>query len=69
MLSAAEHGPGAALARSSIVGSCIETGRLLRLPGPELPGRYAYHLIYPAHRRLRPAAQAFADWLLKQANS
>jgi LysR family glycine cleavage system transcriptional activator len=34
------------------------------LPGPRLPARWGYHVVYPAHRRLRPAAQVFIDWLL-----
>jgi LysR family glycine cleavage system transcriptional activator len=64
MLEAAAHGLGAALARSRIAAPWLASGRLRRLPGPELPGRYAYHVVYPAHRRLRPAARAFVDWLL-----
>lgn len=63
-LEAAAAGLGAALARSRIVMPWIGSGRLVRLPGPELPSRWAYHVVYPAHRRLRPAAQAFVDWLL-----
>lgn len=64
MLEAAAHGLGAALARTHIVAPWLASGRLRRLPGPELPARYAYHVVYPAHRRLRPAARAFVDWLL-----
>lgn len=66
MLEAAAHGLGAALARSRIAEPWLASGRLRRLPGPELPGRYAYHVVYPAHRRLRPAARAFVDWVLAQ---
>lgn len=64
MLEAAVRGLGAALARERIVAPWLASGRLQRLPGPELPGRYAYYIVHPAHRRLRPAARAFADWLL-----
>lgn len=64
MLEAAAIGLGAALARQSIVTPWLASGRLRRLPGPDLPGRFAYHVVYPAHRRLRPAARVFVDWLL-----
>lgn len=64
VLEAAVHGLGAALARERIVTPWLASGRLLRLPGPALPGRYAYYIVHPAHRRLRPAARRFADWLL-----
>lgn len=64
MLEAAARGLGVALAREWIVTPWLDDGRLVRLPGRRLPGRYAYHLVQPSHRRLRPAARAFADWLL-----
>ena len=41
---------------------CTIAGR--RLPVPALPARWGYYVVYPAHPRLRPAAQAFVDWLL-----
>ena len=63
-LNAAVFGLGAALARQHIVVPYLANGRLLRLPGPELAARWSYFVVYPAHRRLRPAAQAFVDWLL-----
>lgn len=63
-LEAAVHGLGAALARERIVEPWLASGRLRRLPGPELRGRYAYYVVHPAHRRLRPAARIFVDWLL-----
>ncbi len=66
-LEAAAAGLGAALARERIVAPWLDSGRLVRLPGPELPGRWGYHVIYPAHRRLRPAARDFVDWLLAVA--
>jgi DNA-binding transcriptional LysR family regulator len=31
-----------------------------------MPSRFGYYVVYPAHRRLKPAARAFVDWLLKQ---
>ena len=67
MLEAAAHGLGAALARKLVAAPWLASGRLVRLPGPELPSRYAYFVVHPAHRPLRPAARAFADWLLEMA--
>lgn len=63
-LEAAALGLGAALARSRIVAPWLANGRLVRLPGPAMPARWSYFIVYPAHRPLRPAAQAFVDWLL-----
>ena len=66
---AAAVGLGAALARQRIVTPWLESGRLVQLPGPVLPARFSYHVVYPAHRRLRPAARAFVDWLLDDIRS
>lgn len=63
-LTAAALGLGVALARERIVAPFLEDGRLVPLPGPRMRGRWSYYLIQPSHRRLRPPAQAFADWLL-----
>jgi DNA-binding transcriptional LysR family regulator len=63
-LQAAAHGLGAALARKVIVAPYLAEGSLMRLPGPTVPTRWNYFVVYPAHRRLRPAAQAFVDWIL-----
>jgi LysR family glycine cleavage system transcriptional activator len=63
-LEAAAHGLGAALARKRIVDAYLDAGRLVQLPGPVVTARWGYYVVYPAHRRLRPAARAFVDWLL-----
>jgi DNA-binding transcriptional LysR family regulator len=63
---AAAHGLGAALAREKIVEPWLADGRLVRLPGPALPTRWNYFVVYPAHRRLRPCAKLFLDWLLEE---
>lgn len=63
-LEAAAHGVGAALAREKIVAPWLARGDLVRLPGPVVPTRWNYFLVYPAHRRLRAPAREFADWLL-----
>ena len=60
-------GLGAALARERIVVPYLADGRLAALPGPRMAARWGYHIVYPSHRRLRPAAQAFVDWLLSVA--
>lgn len=61
---AAAHGLGVALARAQIAVPYLRSGQLQRLPGPAMPARWGYYAIYPAHRRLRPAAKTFLDWLL-----
>jgi len=63
-LNAAALGLGVALGRDRIAAPFLSEHRLLRLPGPALRARWSYYLIHPAHRRLRPAAQQFADWLM-----
>lgn len=63
MLEASARGLGVALAREWVVVPWLADGRLVRLPGRALSGRYAYYLVHAGHRRLRPAARAFADWL------
>lgn len=65
-LAASAHGLGAALARDRIAAPHLADGSLVRLPGPALRSRWEYHVVYPAHRRLRPAARLFVDWLLSQ---
>ena len=64
---AAAHGLGAALAREKIVQPWLLDGRLVRLPGPSLATRWNYFVVHPSHRRLRPGARAFLDWLLEDA--
>ena len=66
-LRAAAEGLGAALARRTLAAPMLDSGRLLRLPGPELPTRFAYHLVWPEHRRLSTAAEAFVAWLQGEA--
>jgi DNA-binding transcriptional LysR family regulator len=65
-LLAAAHGLGAALARHRIVSPYLADGRLVRLPGPPVTARWGYYLVHPSHRRVRPVARAFIDWLLAE---
>jgi DNA-binding transcriptional LysR family regulator len=68
-LEAASTGLGAVLAREHIVAPYLANGRLVRLPGPAVRARWAYYVVVPTHRRARPAARAFVDWLLEQARA
>jgi DNA-binding transcriptional LysR family regulator len=63
-LTAAANGLGVTLAREHIVPPFLEDGRLVPLTGPRMRSRWSYYVIHPSHRRLKPAAKAFADWLL-----
>ena len=63
-LQAAACGLGVALAREKIVAPNLADGSLIALPGPTVPTRWNYFVVYPAHRKLRPPAQRFVDWLL-----
>ena len=64
---AAVYGIGAALARKRIVTPYLQRYELIRLPGPALKARFAYYAVYPTHRPLAPAAQAFIEWIKQQA--
>ena len=64
---ASVYGIGAALARKHIVMPYLQRYELVRLPGPALKARFAYYAIHPAHRPIKPAAQAFIDWLKQEA--
>ncbi|OGT58155.1 MAG: LysR family transcriptional regulator [Gammaproteobacteria bacterium RIFCSPHIGHO2_12_FULL_63_22] len=66
-LKAAVHSLGAALARQKIVIPYLADGSLVRLPGPQVATRWNYYVVYPAHRRLKPAARAFVEWILADA--
>lgn len=68
-LDAASAGLGAVLARQRLAAAHLADGRLQRLPGPELPARYAYYVVYPEHRPLTPAATAFVAWLEREAQA
>jgi DNA-binding transcriptional LysR family regulator len=67
-LLAAVCGLGVALARWHIAAPYIARGELIQLPGPMLKARFSYYVVHPAHRRPTPAAQAFIDWLRREAS-
>jgi DNA-binding transcriptional LysR family regulator len=66
-LRAAASGLGVTLARERIVAPWLAAGLLRALPGPVMPARWSYYVVHPAHRRLRPAARAFVDWIVEEA--
>ena len=66
-LRAAINGLGATLTRSRIGSSFLEAGEVIRLPGPALKARFAYHLLYPTHKRPSALLAAFIDWLKAEA--
>lgn len=68
-MNAAAHGLGIALARGQIATPYISSGRLIRLlPEQSLSARFSYWIVYPSHRRLRPAAQHVVDWLISESS-
>ncbi|WP_133499830.1 LysR substrate-binding domain-containing protein [Cognatilysobacter terrigena] len=68
-LEASATGLGAVLAREHIVAPYITNGRLVQLPGPSLVSRWSYYVVLPTHRRLRPAARTFVDWVIEEARA
>jgi DNA-binding transcriptional LysR family regulator len=66
-LNAATAGLGAVLARTRLATAHLADGRLVRLPGPELPTRYAYYLVHSSHRPPSSAALAFIAWAEREA--
>ncbi|WAC64684.1 LysR substrate-binding domain-containing protein [Pseudoxanthomonas sp. SL93] len=64
---AAVYGVGAALARKLVAQPYLQRYELIRLPGPALKARFAYYVVYPAHRPLNPAAIPFIEWLKHEA--
>jgi LysR family transcriptional regulator, glycine cleavage system transcriptional activator len=60
------HHRPAALAREKVVLPYLVSKNLILLPGPPVLARWQYYLVYPAHRRLNPEAQAFVDWVLEE---
>lgn len=63
LLNAVENGQGIALAHQWLVGDAIDDGRLVRLPGPCVPARRDYYVVYPEGASLSPATRAFIAWL------
>lgn len=61
----AAEGVGVALARAPASDKAVaEAGLVACLPGVEVEGLGAYHLIYPDRTMLRPQARAFRGWII-----
>jgi LysR family glycine cleavage system transcriptional activator len=66
LLEAAAEGLGVALARSVLAERFIGTGRLVALLQTSVAAEFAYYLVQPSGRELRPGAAAFRDWLVEE---
>ncbi|KAG0920139.1 hypothetical protein G6F32_015749 [Rhizopus arrhizus] len=64
---AAVYGMGAVLARTHIAQPYLQRYEVVRLPGPALKARYAYHVVHAEGQPPSQAARLFIDWLLEQA--
>jgi LysR family glycine cleavage system transcriptional activator len=64
---AAAAGLGVALVRSRIAAPYLQSGELVRLPGPALKARFRYYAVHPSHQRLSSCAAAFIDWVRREA--
>ena len=69
MLEAAAQGVGVALARSSLVGHDLETGRLVRPFPEEIVSDWGYFFVWRADSRKLKRIHALRDWLVAQALS
>lgn len=68
-IKAAIHGLGATLIRSRIGAPYLESGEIVRLPGPALKTRFDYYILHPAHRRPSQPLSAFIEWLKQEASA
>ena len=69
MLEAAAQGVGVALARSSLVGSDLRSGRLIRPFPDEIESSWGYYLVWRADSRKLVRILALRDWLLAEVAS
>jgi LysR family glycine cleavage system transcriptional activator len=66
MLQAAIDGAGIALGRSALVAADLKGKRLVEPFGLRIPAAYSYWLVTPLGAR-NPAAEAFQDWIAREA--
>ena len=45
----------------------LDARTLKQFPGPEVPGRCSDYVVWPEHRRPKPAERSVVNWLLAQA--
>jgi len=65
-MQAAVEGQGIALARSSLIGSDIANGVLVRLFDIEVPSPFHYYLVYPPRLADTPKLVQFRAWLREE---
>ncbi len=65
-IQAAIDGLGIAVVDPALVKDELCTGRLIQPFSGSLPGKNAYHLVYPLNRPASPTLAAFRDWLLAE---
>lgn len=65
-IQAALAGQGAALLSLELMADDLDAGRLLRIPGPAIPG-HTYHLVRSAGHTLEPHVEAALAWLRSEA--
>jgi LysR family glycine cleavage system transcriptional activator len=65
-LEAAASGQGVAMARSTILGDDLVSGRLVRPFALDMPGRYGFHLVCPEAIANRPKIVRLREWLLAE---
>lgn len=65
-IQAALAGQGVALLSLELMADDLTAGRLVRLPGPTIPG-HTYHLVRSAGHTPEPHVEAARAWLLSQA--
>ncbi len=66
-LEAAALGLGVALGRASLAGAHLASRRLVRLPFPAAPTRYAYYMVATEAAAATAVVRAMQDWLLGEA--
>jgi len=66
LMQAAVEGQGIALARSSLIGSDIANGVLVRLFDIEVPSPFHYYLVYPPRLADTPKLVQFRAWLREE---
>ncbi|WP_119300897.1 transcriptional regulator GcvA [Dongia deserti] len=68
-IQAAIDGQGVALGDSSLTGTDLAQGRLVRpfALALDAPARFAYWIVVPPHTAERPLVNAFRDWLRSEA--
>lgn len=67
LIQAAVDGQGVGLARSVLVLDELVSGRLIRLFDENIPGHFAYYIVYPSRHAGAEKIKALQAWLLQEA--